>query len=139
MLYYLGTVRVICQKEENLGRLELTLLGPFHASLDGEAITAFKSNKVRALLAYLAVEAGRPQRRAALAALLSIFLIYIALPNSVIPKTSRNNIIIMIAVSTVVWPLFSIFISLDHLTSQSISGNFTLVTDHPYRHPLFAI
>ncbi len=70
LLYYLGTVRVICQKEENLGRLELTLLGPFHASLDGEAITAFKSNKVRALLAYLAVEADRPQRREALAALL---------------------------------------------------------------------
>ncbi len=50
--------------------LELTLLGPFGALFEGEPITAFESNKVRALLAYLAVEAGQAQRREALAALL---------------------------------------------------------------------
>jgi DNA-binding SARP family transcriptional activator len=38
--------------------------------LDGETITRFTSNRVRALLAYLAVEAGRPHSREALATLL---------------------------------------------------------------------
>ncbi len=51
-------------------RLELTLLGPFCARLGGEPITTFESNKVRAFLAYLAVEAGRPHPRELLAALL---------------------------------------------------------------------
>ena len=40
---------------------------PFY---DGAPITAFESDKVRALLAYLAVESGRPQRREMLAGLL---------------------------------------------------------------------
>ena len=53
-----------------MARLSLTLLGAFQASLDGESITTFESNKVRGLLAYLAAEAARPQRREALAALL---------------------------------------------------------------------
>jgi predicted ATPase/DNA-binding SARP family transcriptional activator len=51
-------------------RLSLSLLGPFQAALDGEPITAFESNRVRALLAYLAVEADRPHRRDTLAGLL---------------------------------------------------------------------
>jgi len=51
-------------------RLALTLLGPFEATLDGEPITGFESNKVRALLAYLAVEADRIHPREALAGLL---------------------------------------------------------------------
>ena len=50
-------------------RLSLDLLGTFHATLDGQAISSFRSNKVRALLAYLAVEAGRSHSRASLAAL----------------------------------------------------------------------
>src|SRR6266511_3796346 len=37
---------------------------------DGAPITTFESDKVRALLAYLAVEADRPHRRDALAGLL---------------------------------------------------------------------
>ena len=41
-------------------------------TLDGEPITGFESDKVRALLIYLAVEQGRPLRREALAALLFI-------------------------------------------------------------------
>jgi predicted ATPase/DNA-binding SARP family transcriptional activator len=48
----------------------LSLLGPFKAFLEGEAIIGFESNKVRALLAYLAADAERPQRRALLADLL---------------------------------------------------------------------
>ncbi len=47
--------------------LSLSLLGPFQAALDGQPITDFKSNKVRALLAYLAVEADRPHPRETLA------------------------------------------------------------------------
>lgn len=45
-------------------------LGSFQVSLDGKAVTGFESDKVRALLAYLAIEAGRPHRREALSALL---------------------------------------------------------------------
>ena len=39
--------------------LSLTLLGPFAAVVDGEPVTGFPAAKVRALLAYLAVEAQR--------------------------------------------------------------------------------
>ena len=42
--------------------LSLILMGPFEALLDGQAITAFQSSKVRALLAFLAVEMARPHR-----------------------------------------------------------------------------
>ena len=51
-------------------RLTLSLLGAFHAELDGQPVIGYKSNKVRALLAYLAVEASRPHRRESLATLL---------------------------------------------------------------------
>ena len=51
-------------------RLSLSLLGPFEVKLDGHSVTGFESNKVRALLAYLAVEADRPHRREVLAGLL---------------------------------------------------------------------
>jgi DNA-binding SARP family transcriptional activator len=50
--------------------LMLTVLGPFQATLVGEPIAGFESNKVRALLAYLAVEADRPHPRDKLAGLL---------------------------------------------------------------------
>ena len=57
-----------------MAHLSLSLLGPFQATLEGEPITGFESNKVRALLAYLAVEAygRRPgeHSRQALAGLL---------------------------------------------------------------------
>lgn len=53
-----------------MAHLEITLLGTFQARLDGELLTGFRSDKTRALLAYLAVEAGRPHRRDWLAALL---------------------------------------------------------------------
>lgn len=51
-------------------RLELRLMGPFQAWADGTVLTGFRSDKARALLAYLAVNSGRPQSREALAALL---------------------------------------------------------------------
>ena len=50
--------------------LEMRLLGPFQVKINHNSVDGFRSDKVRALLAYLAVEAGRPHRREALAALL---------------------------------------------------------------------
>jgi WD40 repeat protein/DNA-binding SARP family transcriptional activator len=53
-----------------MAHLHLSLLGPFQVTRDGKPVTDFKSDKVRALLAYLAAEAGRPHRRETLAGLL---------------------------------------------------------------------
>lgn len=53
-----------------MARLSLALWGPFQAMLDGEPATGFESNKVRALLAFLAVEDDRPHPRETLAGLL---------------------------------------------------------------------
>ena len=53
-----------------MARLSIQLLGPFQAALDGKPVTDFESNRVRALLAYLVVEADRPHRRERLAGLL---------------------------------------------------------------------
>ena len=49
--------------------LGFRLLGTFQVLQDGRAVTAFRTDKIRALLAYLALEADRPQRRETLAAL----------------------------------------------------------------------
>lgn len=51
-------------------KLSLTLLGSFQASLDGEAVSGFQSDKARALLVYLAAESSRPHTRLHLAGLL---------------------------------------------------------------------
>src|ERR1044072_8755691 len=53
-----------------MAHLGLALLGPPLITLDRRPATGFDYDKVRALLAYLAVEADRPHRRAALAGLL---------------------------------------------------------------------
>jgi DNA-binding SARP family transcriptional activator len=53
-----------------MAHLSLSLLGSFQMTLDGKPGTGLKSNKARALLAYLAVEADRPHRREVLAGLL---------------------------------------------------------------------
>ncbi|NLS76817.1 MAG: AAA family ATPase, partial [Chloroflexi bacterium] len=53
-----------------MARLRLALLGPFQAFLDEALVTDLASDKVRALLAYLAVESDRAHSRDALAALL---------------------------------------------------------------------
>ncbi len=50
--------------------LSIHVLGPFQASLEGEPLSGFASDKVRALLVYLALSPGRPHRREALAGLL---------------------------------------------------------------------
>ncbi len=51
-------------------KLILSLLGSFRVTLGDQPVTAFESDKVRALLAYLVVEADRPQRRETLVGLL---------------------------------------------------------------------
>ena len=53
-----------------MARLEVNLLGSFQVSLDGKPGSGFDSDKVRGLLAYLAVEADQPHRRERLAGLL---------------------------------------------------------------------
>jgi DNA-binding SARP family transcriptional activator len=57
-------------KADTMARLILALLGPLYVTLDGQPVTSFGYNKVRALLAYLAVERHRAHDRAALGTLL---------------------------------------------------------------------
>ncbi|MBN1640922.1 MAG: tetratricopeptide repeat protein [Anaerolineae bacterium] len=51
-------------------RLTMRFLGGYQVCVDGEPVTGLRYDKVRALLAYLAMEADRPHRREALAGLL---------------------------------------------------------------------
>ncbi|MFZ0545196.1 MAG: tetratricopeptide repeat protein [Candidatus Promineifilaceae bacterium] len=51
-------------------KLTLRLLGTFLAAVDDEPLQSFRTQKIQALLAYLAVENGRPHRRDTLATLL---------------------------------------------------------------------
>ena len=53
-----------------MAHLCIRLFGTFQVTIDEAPVSAFASDKVRALLAYLAVEAGQPQRRQKLAGLL---------------------------------------------------------------------
>ncbi|MFN2163706.1 MAG: ATP-binding protein [Candidatus Promineifilaceae bacterium] len=50
--------------------LEISLFGPIQVASGGQPANAFESDKVRALLAYLAVESDQPHRRETLAAML---------------------------------------------------------------------
>ena len=52
-----------------MAKLTVHLLGQFQVLLNGKAITHFATDKVRALLAYLAIENQYPHRREKLAAL----------------------------------------------------------------------
>ncbi len=53
-----------------MSQLSIFLLGSFQVQLDGRRLSAFAYDKVRFLLAYLALEANRPHGREKLAALL---------------------------------------------------------------------
>ena len=53
-----------------MSRLSVRLLGSFRATIDGEPVTGYRSDKVRALLAYLAAEPDTPHRRERLGGLL---------------------------------------------------------------------
>jgi predicted ATPase/DNA-binding SARP family transcriptional activator len=50
--------------------LSIHSLGPLHVTLDGDPVIGFESNKVRALLVYLAAESDRPHSRETLAGFL---------------------------------------------------------------------
>ncbi|MCA9943994.1 MAG: AAA family ATPase [Anaerolineales bacterium] len=52
-----------------MAKLEIATLGPLQITIDHAPVSGFLSDKVRALLVYLAVEQARPLRREALAAL----------------------------------------------------------------------
>jgi predicted ATPase/DNA-binding SARP family transcriptional activator len=53
-----------------MGQLAISLLGPFTVTRHGQPVTRFGTDKTRALLAYLVMEADRAHRRAWLAGLL---------------------------------------------------------------------
>src|SRR5512139_2241370 len=53
-----------------MAHLALNVLGEFQVLIDGVPISSFESDKVRALMVYLAVEAGLSHRRATLVGLL---------------------------------------------------------------------
>jgi DNA-binding SARP family transcriptional activator/predicted ATPase len=53
-----------------MSRLTVSLLGSFQVTLDGRPVEGLTSEKIQALLAYLALEADRPHSREELAALL---------------------------------------------------------------------
>ena len=53
-----------------MAKLVVRLLGGFEVELDGRPVHYFESDRCRALLAFLIVEAGRPHRRETLASLL---------------------------------------------------------------------
>ncbi|MGD2165395.1 MAG: tetratricopeptide repeat protein, partial [Anaerolineae bacterium] len=53
-----------------MAHLSIQLLGPVRVTLDGDRITHFETQKVRALLAYVAAEAERPHEREFLAEML---------------------------------------------------------------------
>ncbi|MCP4426196.1 MAG: hypothetical protein GY803_17030 [Chloroflexi bacterium] len=55
---------------QSMSPLSLSLLGPFQALLNERPLTQFRTNKVQALLIYLAVESGCSCQREALMALL---------------------------------------------------------------------
>jgi hypothetical protein len=56
--------------KKRMAHLAISLLGPFRVTLDEKPIAGLKSNKIRALLSYLAIEAERPHHRRVLAELL---------------------------------------------------------------------
>jgi predicted ATPase/DNA-binding SARP family transcriptional activator len=62
--------RIQMPTEHAMSWLMLSLLGPFQLTLDGKSVKAPMGTKTQALLAYLAAEADRPQRREVLAGLL---------------------------------------------------------------------
>src|SRR5258706_13128226 len=64
-----STLAAHTRRRRAMARLALALLGPLHVTLDDHPVTGFATDKVRALLAYLTLEA-RPHRRDALAELL---------------------------------------------------------------------
>jgi hypothetical protein len=68
-------------------RLELSLLGGFHAQVDGSPAVGLDTDKTRALLVYLSVESSRAHTRDALAGLL-----WPDLPDDAARRNLRNSL-----------------------------------------------
>ena len=68
-LYMQFVAQLIYGSRHTMAHLAISLLGPLQVILDGEPVTEFESDKVRALLVFLAVESDRPHRREALVGL----------------------------------------------------------------------
>jgi DNA-binding SARP family transcriptional activator len=65
-----GKLLCLSPRRATMAGLTVRLLGPLQVTLNGESVTGFESDKARALLAYLVVEAERPHRREKLAGFL---------------------------------------------------------------------
>src|SRR3954454_14757429 len=70
-----------------MARLELSLLGGFHASVDGTPVPGFDTDKTRALLVYVSVESSRAHSRETLAGLL-----WPDLPDEAARRNLRNSL-----------------------------------------------
>ncbi len=124
-----------------MAHLSLALLGPFQVKLDGAPITGLESDKVRALLAYLAVEADRPHRRAALAGLLwserperaAHLSLNQALSNlrQAIGDRTAPAPVLRITPETIQWNTASDY----DLDVAAFSDGLSACAQHPHRHP----
>ncbi len=108
-------------------RPSIALLGPWDVRLDGAPITTFEYAKVRALLAYLVVEAGRPASRDQICALLW--------PNSP-ERAARRNLSQALAQlrralrdSPTVHPLISATTEVIHLAPEVVAAEPPLSVD----------
>ncbi len=122
-------------------QLHLTLLGTFAANWQGQPVTTFPSDKVRALLAYLAIEGQRPLRRETLATLL-----WSDWPDDVARRNLRQNLHRLNQLLDALEPGLSQ--RLLHVTRQTLQLNptwlvldvhelqaaLTAVEKHPHRH-----
>ncbi|MCA9935550.1 MAG: AAA family ATPase, partial [Anaerolineales bacterium] len=122
-------------------QLTLSLLGTFAAAWQGQPVTGFQTDKVRALLAYLAVEGKRPLRRETLATLLW--------PDWADDKAKRNLRQNLHRLKQVLDALdLDLSQNLLHITRQTVQVNrewlvldvvefqaaLTAVETHPHRH-----
>src|SRR3954452_5778774 len=70
-----------------MARLELSLLGGFHASVDNSPVAGFDTDKTRALLVYISVESSRAHSRETLAGLL-----WPEIPDDAARRKLRNSL-----------------------------------------------
>lgn len=122
-------------------QLHLTLLGTFAANWQGQPVTTFPTDKVRALLAYLALEGKRPLRRETLATLL-----WSNWPDDAARRNLRQNLHRLNQLLDALEPGFSA--RLLHVTRQTLQldptwlaldvyalqAALTAVEKHPHRH-----
>lgn len=124
-----------------MSQIQLTLLGTFAAYWQGQPVTNFPTDKVRALFAYLALEGERPLRRETLATLL-----WSNYPDDIARRNLRQNLHRLNQLLDALEPGFSE--RLLHVTRQTLQLNpawlvldvhelqtaLTAVEKHPHRH-----